>query len=121
MTIAELLAAVARHFGLSAAQLRERSRRRHIVQARQAAAWVLREAIPTLSLQSIGDALGGQDHTTIIFSLQAVIARMAADPALAAELRDLAGLPPVPAPRPFDPAMRWWVVQGRRGWEVLAA
>lgn len=96
MTPTLLLLAVAAHFDLSVATLRSRDRTRYVVQARQAAAWVLRTAYPALGLVSVGELLG-RDHTTIIYSLSAVEDRMEADPLLAAQLLSLVALAQVPA------------------------
>jgi chromosomal replication initiator protein len=119
----KLLELVAALFGLTRDDLVGRSRRRHVVEARQAAAWVLRRAYPALSLEAIGEILGDRDHTTIIYSLAQVEERMRADPGLAADLRALIPAPVAPATRrrPVAGAMRWWVAQGRGDWLVLAA
>ncbi len=118
----KLLEETAQLFGLTRADLIGTSRRRHVVEARQAAAWVLRHAYPALSLEAIGEVLGGRDHTTIIYSIARVEERMRTDPALAADLRALTQAPP-PASRRRQPAgaMRWWAAQGRGDWLVLAA
>jgi hypothetical protein len=95
---------------------------RHIVPARQVAAWVLRRASP-LSLDQIGCLLGGRDHTTIGYSIAQVELRMACDPAYAALLSSLLPQRPLVAPvrtRP-DHAMRWWVSQARDSFFVRAA
>ncbi len=122
MTPKQLIAHVAVHFDLTPADLTGASRMRHIVLARQAAAWVLRKAA-TISLEEIGRLLGGRDHTTIIYSLGQIEQRMAADPYFAAELHSLLPQRPLAAPphtRP-DHAMRWWVAQSRDSYFVRAA
>jgi chromosomal replication initiator protein len=58
-------------FGVDARALTNRSRLRHIVEARQAAAYALRARYPSISLSTIGALLGGRDHTTIIYALRA--------------------------------------------------
>jgi len=123
MTPKQLLAAVASHFDMEVADLTGRSRMRVVVEARQAAAWVLRRACPSLALVDIGHVLGGRDHTTIIYSLQQVERRMAADTMFRAELHSLLPQRPVAQPartRP-DHAMRWWVAQARDSFFVRAA
>src|SRR6185503_17800716 len=94
MTPKHLIILVATVFGVSAADLIGRSRMRIVVEARQAAAWVLRRACPALALADIGRLLGGRDHTTIIYSLQQIEQRMANDPQLRAQMHAL-----LPQPR----------------------
>lgn len=119
----QLLDRIAEIYEISRADLIGRSRRRHVAEVRQFAAWVLRHAYPALSLEAIGEILGGYDHTTIIYSLHKVEERMLSDARLSAELRALIGqAPPVPPRRARqDPAMRWWATVGRADWTVSAA
>lgn len=122
MNARDLIATVALAFDISAAELIGQSRMRHIVLARQAAAWVLRKSSP-LSLEEIGRLLGGRDHTTIIHSLAQVERRMATDTALRALVHSLVPQRPLIAPphtRP-DHAMRWWVAQSRAAFFVRTA
>jgi chromosomal replication initiator protein len=49
-----------------------RSRKRQIVEARQAAMWAIRQRYPSLSLETIGMALGGRHYTTVMHALTAV-------------------------------------------------
>lgn len=137
-----LLAAVAAAFGVELAELTGQDRRRHVAEARQAAAWVLRRAFPRLGLVAIGAQLGRRDHTTIIHAIERVEQRIAADPELGALLELLVATPPPPrseprpifihpaAPpreRPPAPALNitageiWWVAQARAAFIVEAA
>lgn len=123
MTPRDLLARVANAFDLSPADLIGRSRMHVVVEARQAAAWVLRRACPALALADIGHLLGGRDHTTVIYSLKQVEQRLAIDPAYAAQLHSLLPQAPLVASvrlRP-DHAMRWWIAQSRDSFFVRAA
>ena len=72
---------VAAAFGVAASELRGRSRQRHLVEARQVAMYVLREATG-LSLPAIGRALGGRDHTTVMHALERVRERLHHSPTL---------------------------------------
>lgn len=121
MTPKQLIAHVATHFDLEAADLTGESRMRHIVLARQAAAWVLRRAA-NISLEEIGRLLGGRDHTTIGYSIAQIEHRMAADPALRAQLHSLLPQRPLaPVRSRPDHAMRWWVAWSRDSFFVRAA
>jgi chromosomal replication initiator protein len=123
MTPKQLVARVAAHFDLDSADLTGQSRMRHVVLARQSAAWVLRKAY-AISLEEIGRLLGGRDHTTIGYSIAQVELRIADDAALRAELHSLLPQrPPCPAParERSDHAMRWWATQARDSYFVRAA
>ncbi len=80
--------AVAAAFGVAASELRGRSRQRHLVEARQVAMYVLREATD-LSLPAIGRALGGRDHTTVMHGLERIRERLAHSPTLRNRVADL--------------------------------
>ena len=84
--IAQIVETAARTFEVSRAALLRRSRQRHIVQARQALAWALRQTHPELSLAAIGDLLGGRDHTTVMWALEAAEQRARDDPRYALRL-----------------------------------
>lgn len=60
--------AVARAFGLEPHALVSQTRRKPVVIARQAAAWVLIQCWPKLSHPQVGKMLGGRDHSTIIYA-----------------------------------------------------
>jgi chromosomal replication initiator protein len=123
MTPRDLIASVASAFDVTVADLSGRSRQRHIAEARQAAAWVLRRASP-LSLEQIGRLLGGRDHTTIIHAVAQIEQRVAADPAYAAQLHSLLPQRPLTAPahtRPDHAGSAWWVAQARDSFFVRTA
>lgn len=118
----DLIGQVADLFDLTRADLTSASRKRHVVAARQAAAWVLRHAYPQISLQTIGEQLGGRDHSTIIYAITRTTERMRVDPALERQLRAMIGdPPPLPQPRRMGNAMRWWAAQGRDTHLVMSA
>jgi chromosomal replication initiator protein len=118
----DLIGRVAALFELTRAELISASRKRHIVEARQAAAWVLRHAYPRISLQTIGEQIGGRDHTTVIYAIARTTERMRADPQLDTQLRAMIDdPPPLPQRRRVDTAMHWWATQGRDTWLVAAA
>ncbi len=70
--VARVLQTVARETGVSVEEMRGARRTRHLVQARQVAAWLLARTRPELSLPQIGRLLGGRDHTTIIHAIRTV-------------------------------------------------
>jgi chromosomal replication initiation ATPase DnaA len=54
-------------------------------------AWALRQTHPELLLAAIGDLLGGRDHTTIIWAIEATELRTRAEPRYAVRLGTLVG------------------------------
>ena len=68
MTPQLLISLVASAFGLGESDVTGQSRMRHVVLARQSAAWVLRKTY-NVSLEEIGRLLGHRDHTTIGYSI----------------------------------------------------
>jgi chromosomal replication initiator protein len=67
----EIVAIVARHYGVPQKLLRSHSRRQSAVQARAAVVYLARE-LTELSYAQIGRALGGRDHTTIMHSYRKI-------------------------------------------------
>lgn len=70
-----ILVATAEVFQQPTEALIGQSRKRPIVEARQAAMWAIRCRYPSLSLESIGMALGGRHSTTVGHALVTVEAR----------------------------------------------
>jgi chromosomal replication initiator protein len=73
-------------FQRTPAELVGRSRKRPIVVARQAAMWVIRQRYPSLSLETIGGAIGGRHYTTVQHALMAVEDRAQQDVEYRAQL-----------------------------------
>src|SRR6266508_6152435 len=67
-----ILSQTADIFARTPAELIGRSRKRPIVEARQAAMWAMRQRYPSLSLETIGTALGGRHYSTVMHALVAV-------------------------------------------------
>lgn len=82
VTIAEITKAVARQFGLHPRDLRSKSRRASLVEARHLAILIARE-LTGASFARIGKALGGRDPKTVRHGCLAASDRLANDPALA--------------------------------------
>ncbi|MDX1977219.1 MAG: chromosomal replication initiator protein DnaA [Pseudanabaenaceae cyanobacterium bins.68] len=66
-----ILQVVSEYFNIDLSDLQSNSRRREISQARQIAMYLARQHTE-LSLPKIGEALGGKDHTTVIYSCDKV-------------------------------------------------
>jgi chromosomal replication initiator protein len=72
---------VAKYFSLLANDLRSKKRAQNIVYARQIAMYIIRD-ITEYSTTEIGQAFGGRDHTTVMYSCDKIGERMKADPTL---------------------------------------
>ena len=88
-TIRRIRNAVARHCGMTVADLVGPSRRRHVVQARGLAMYLARR-LTSESLLAIGAAFGSRDHTTVLHGIRVIASRRLADAGLAADLDLLA-------------------------------
>ena len=90
ITIADIQARVALHFGFKVAELRGRRRFRRVSRARAIALYLARE------LTGASQRFGGMDHTSVIYAHR----RVAAAPDMLAEAQALAfvlnPLPPAP-------------------------
>ena len=88
VSLRRVINAAARHHGLTAADLVGPSRCRQVSQARGLAMYLARR-LTTQSLQSIGDAFGGRDHTTVMHGIRGTELRRSLDAGLAAEIDEL--------------------------------
>jgi chromosomal replication initiator protein len=70
--VERVLSQTAEVFARTPAELIGRSRKRPIVEARQAAMWAIRQRYPSLSLETIGTLLGGRHYSTVMHALAAV-------------------------------------------------
>lgn len=68
---AQIVQAVTRTFGVSREKLLGRDRSREVALPRQVAMYLMRE-IGSLSLPQIGEALGGRDHTTVLYACEKI-------------------------------------------------
>jgi chromosomal replication initiator protein len=71
LTEAQVLDAVADHFGVERAAFEGKSRSRVIARPRQVAMYLLREETGA-SLPQIGALLGGRDHTTVLYGCERI-------------------------------------------------
>lgn len=65
---------IAEHFNLTVELLKDKTRKKEVVEARQLAMFFAKELTP-LSLKVIGYGFGGRDHTTVIHSIKEVSKR----------------------------------------------
>ena len=74
--------AVAKEWGVTTEGLRSKTRTKNLTVPRQVAMYLMRELLG-MQLVEIGAAFGGRDHSTVIHSLERVLAMMKEDPAVA--------------------------------------
>ncbi len=71
VTLDEVVSTVAVHFGVSRDDLLGRGRNKELVHPRQVAMYLAREELQ-LTLPQIGEALGGRDHTTVMYGVDKI-------------------------------------------------
>jgi chromosomal replication initiator protein len=86
-----VMAAVSNHFKVPLTDLKGNSRRREISSARQVGMYLMRQHTD-LSLPRIGEAFGGKDHTTVMYSCEKITHLKGSDPAMAQTIRLLSDL-----------------------------
>jgi chromosomal replication initiator protein len=105
-SIADIQAAVGRHFGVTAQELLSTARTARVAWPRQVAMYLARE-LTGESLPAIGRQFGGRDHTTILHAWRRTAARIAGDDSAREAVEKLcAGLTPRTAPPPSPPTDR---------------
>ena len=88
-TVGDILKDVAELHKITVAELRGRRRFRHVVEARHAAIWVLRQINPKMSEQRIAEAVGLTDHTTVSYALAKLDKIVKSGDAYAANLTEI--------------------------------
>lgn len=79
---------VCEHFNIQADKLKEKTRKRHVVQARQLSMFLAKNFTKN-SLKAIGKHFGGRDHSTVIHSCQAVQNQIDTDTDFNESVKDL--------------------------------
>jgi chromosomal replication initiator protein len=75
VSVQDLVRVVAEFYGLSPENLIDKTRRKEVVKPRQIAMYILREDF-NISFPTIGEKMGGRDHTTVIHSCERVKTEM---------------------------------------------
>jgi chromosomal replication initiator protein len=88
MSIELIQKVVAGYFSLSANDLRSKKRAQNIVFPRQLAMYIVRD-ITEFSTTEIGQAFGGRDHTTVMYSCDKIEEKMKADPTVEPTIESL--------------------------------
>lgn len=85
----DILAVVAREYNMSVPTLLEKTRRPAVAHPRQVVMWIARTCTKR-SLCDIAERIGGMDHTTIMYGVEQVSARMAANADYSIKVHSLA-------------------------------
>lgn len=83
--VAEIQHAVAKHYGLTMADLRGPGRKRVFIAPRHVAMYLARRMTPQ-SFRQIGSRFGGRDHTTVLSACQKIKRLRASDPQLSEDI-----------------------------------
>jgi len=86
--VGDIMEAVADYYHLDQNMLPDRTRKQHIVKARQLAMYFSRK-LTDKSLSSIGDYFGGRDHSTVVHAINTVEDRLDTEDGFQQELDDL--------------------------------
>ncbi|MFH0888336.1 MAG: chromosomal replication initiator protein DnaA [Planctomycetota bacterium] len=77
--IGDIMDVIASYFNLSASELQSKTRVKSVSMARQMGLYVTRQLKPEMSLEEIGAAFGGREHSTVIHSIEKVRKRIQKD------------------------------------------
>jgi chromosomal replication initiator protein len=87
-SVKHVVSKVAEFYGIEEESIYEKTRRREVVRPRQVIMYILREDF-SVSYPTIGNRLGGRDHTTVIHSCEKIKREVVEDPELSKEIQDI--------------------------------
>ncbi len=88
VSVKYVVSKIAEFYGIDEESIYEKTRRREVVRPRQVIMYILREDF-SVSYPTIGNKLGGRDHTTVIHSCEKVKREVGSDSELAKEIQDI--------------------------------
>jgi chromosomal replication initiator protein len=88
VSVQEVVKTIAEFYGVDDQSIYEKTRRKEVVRPRQVIMYILREDF-RISFPTIGDKLGGRDHTTVIHSCEKIKGDSKVDSVLAGELQQI--------------------------------
>jgi len=91
LAVSDVVDKVAQYFNIEPASIYEKTRRKEVVKPRQLIMYILREDF-AVSYPTIGQKLGGRDHTTVIHSCEKIKTELQRDSSLEEEVAQLRAL-----------------------------
>ncbi len=91
MSVKDVVKIVSEYYNIDEDSIYNKTRRKEVVRPRQVIMYILREDYG-ISFPSIGDKLGGRDHTTVIHSYEKVKEELKGDALLTQEIGQLRGM-----------------------------
>jgi chromosomal replication initiator protein len=91
VSVKHVVSKIAEFYGIDEESIYEKTRRREVVRPRQVIMYILREDF-SVSYPTIGNKLGGRDHTTVIHSCEKIKKEVGSDNELAKEIQDIRSL-----------------------------
>ena len=88
ISVKEMVKTVAEFYNIKESSIYEKTRRKEVVKPRQLIMYILREDFG-ISYPSIGEKLGGRDHTTVIHSCEKIKNNLKVDTSLIQELEQI--------------------------------
>jgi chromosomal replication initiator protein len=88
VSVQEVVKTVANFYGVEEGSIYEKTRRKEVVRPRQVIMYLLREDF-RISFPTIGEKLGGRDHTTVIHSCEKIKGNLRSDSVLSQELHQI--------------------------------
>ncbi|MDB5225643.1 MAG: dnaA [Candidatus Adlerbacteria bacterium] len=88
VSVQEVVKTIANFYGVEEVSIYEKTRRKEVVRPRQVIMFLLREDF-RISFPTIGDKLGGRDHTTVIHSCEKIKNDLRSDSVLSNELHQI--------------------------------
>lgn len=89
VTIDKILNEVARTYGTTVENITSQKRTANIVEARQAAMYIMREVVPGISYEKIGEPFGGKHHSTVLYNVEQAEADMEKDASVRAKINSI--------------------------------
>lgn len=87
-SVKDIIKTIAEFYNTTEMTIYEKTRKKEVVKPRQVIMYVLREDFK-ISYPTIGEKLGGRDHTTVIHSCEKIKRDLELDPSLTQEIRDI--------------------------------
>ncbi len=91
MTTANIISTVCSFYNVSQTDLLGRKKNKELVEPRQICIYLINDLL-SLPLVTIGQAMGGRDHTTVIHARNKISELISSDPRIATEVSDLKNL-----------------------------